>query len=91
MSVGICPDAVVIDFSDDLLETSLYLAHELGHLLGMRHDFIETSPNKTIACNNEACTDVGGIMDWYGSHSGEKFWSTCSVSYLTDYYNKVQR
>ena len=47
------------------------MAHELGHNLGISHDFIDpyTSPSTQRTCSiktapNNVCTDIGGIMDY---------------------------
>ena len=67
------------------------MAHELGHNLGMKHDFIgdcrEGQP-KTIARDSKGvtCTDNGGMMDYYQVVNK---WTTCSVENFTEHYNAV--
>jgi hypothetical protein len=65
------------------------MAHELGHNLGMYHDFIDpyTSP-KTIFRDSagRTCTDVNGVMDYYVT---VQKWTTCSVEKFTLHYNNV--
>ena len=65
------------------------IAHELGHNLGMDHDFIDpyTSP-KTIFrdSSGKSCTDDHGVMDYYVS---VQKWTTCSVERFTQHYNNV--
>jgi hypothetical protein len=65
------------------------MAHELGHNLGMYHDFIDpfTTP-KTIYrdANGRSCTDDNGVMDY--SVTVQK-WTTCSIERFTQHYNNV--
>jgi len=64
------------------------MSHELGHNLGMPHDFINPiSTPKTIRRDSKgnSCTDIYGVMD-YGQ---AKIWSTCSVEQFTAYYNEI--
>ena len=62
------------------------VAHEIGHNLGMYHDFTNTGGNK-FDSKGQACTGIGGYMDYV---SNPTKWSTCSVEDYTKYYNSVQ-
>ena len=65
------------------------IAHELGHNLGMKHDFVDPftypKPIRRDSAGN-TCTDVNSVMDYFVI---VKQWSTCSVEDLTIYYNNV--
>ena len=63
------------------------MAHELGHNLGMSHDFIDPiSSPKTIRydSNGNSCTDHNGVMDYYVVVTQL---TNCSVEAFTDLYN----
>lgn len=58
------------------------MAHELGHNMGMDHDFIDDPENKRTDSKGNPCSGVGGVMDYYGQVDK---WSTCSVEDITKY------
>ena len=69
------------------------MVHEVGHNLGMSHDFQGPNGNQArIAKDGSTCTGIGSLMD-YGANNGgtsnlEK-WSQCSKEDLTSYYNRA--
>jgi hypothetical protein len=81
---------IVLIFEGNLFSCHYqFLAHELGHNLGMPHDFIDPYADpKSIRydSNGNSCTDLNGIMDY--SAATER-WTTCSVEKLTAYYNSI--
>merc|ERR1712083_892141 len=57
-------------------------AHEIGHNLGMDHDFSAKNGGKTGACNKHA-----GIMSYSDKRTGR--WSTCAKNALKVQYNMI--
>jgi hypothetical protein len=65
------------------------ICHELGHNLGMPHDFsaLYSNPKNILRDSvGNSCTDVNGVMDYYVT---VKRWSTCSVEFFARHYNNV--
>jgi len=56
--------AVVEYFNNDL-STGEIFAHELGHNLGMQHDFNGSPGNPRYDSQGNSCTNIGGVMDYY--------------------------
>jgi len=72
-------------FSDlGLAET---ITHEMGHNLNMRHDFIDPTPGTTRTCDTDgsSCTDIGGVMDYFGTVNK---WTCCSNADFLELYNQ---
>jgi len=75
------------EYNSGTISAAQTLVHEIGHNLGMRHDFVEQMSNPRTADNGQACTNVGGYMDY---RPNPNKWSQCSIEDLTKYYNNVR-
>ena len=47
------------------------IAHEIGHNLNMKHDFLDDDydtfgDNRACATDGSSCTGIGGVMDYFG-------------------------
>jgi len=90
------------EFYYDTVRTTETVIHEIGHNLGMGHDFdtpkrcrdceghcpgCAPSDNPRHSSTGQPCTSIGGYMDYVPNPNR---WSACSVEDLTRYYNKVR-
>jgi hypothetical protein len=73
----------IIYFKSDELRTSMTVAHELGHLLGIEHDFVLGKRERRCGRGKES----GEFVMNYGKNR-QKF-SECSNSDFNVYYNRV--
>ena len=64
---------------NDLISAEI-LAHEIGHNLNMRHDFLSISGTNKVPricpTDDSSCTDINGIMDYY--ETSPLSWTCCS-------------
>ena len=71
------------------------MAHEIGHALGMEHDFQNPYKDPKVVRYDEerqSCTNKGGIMDYFnqvGRLKKPQQWTKCSVTYFFDKYNFI--
>merc|ERR1711936_457066 len=77
----------VNEYLENDATTAIIIAHEIGHNLGMYHDFGNGGTSDTkYSASGELCTGVGGYMDY---QSNPNRWSQCSVEDFTTYVNSV--
>ena len=85
-----------IDDAVNEIKTAVIVAHEIGHLFGISHDFengyneriVEWPRNSDVA---RSCTNKGGIMDRvnFEISINKNKWTDCSKSDLLFFYNKI--
>jgi len=77
---------------DNLPLTAYIITHEIGHLLGFRHDFQDLGfrrPQYSIV-TGESCKGVNGIMESGLREYNNLKWSICSNEYLRIYHKEVK-
>ena len=75
---------VMVQYKENDIRTALTVAHELGHLLGMYHDF--EKPSERLHKCGKGKFKGGTVMN-YGNN--RTVWSECSQDDFKLYYNKV--
>ena len=65
-------------------ETAVTLSHELGHLLGMHHDWKVQGDRSSLTCANKGTGEF--ILNYRNTRS---IWSGCSNDDFKTYYEKV--
>jgi len=81
----------IIAWNKDVSRTAVTMAHEVGHTLGMFHDF-ERRRWPTQHRTKKQCsigTKTGHFILSYGNNPQRTVWSECSNEDFKDYYFKV--
>ena len=79
----------ISEWYKSLASTSGVLAHEIGHAIGLQHDFGSGGLSDTrYDSQGNACTGINGVMD-YGSLGSVNKFSTCSKEDFAAFYSRV--
>ena len=86
---------VAVHYNDNDTSTGLVISHEVGHIMGLHHDFhysrgFKMKMPKVSYEGNVMCTDICGFMDYFLSECGKRIWSTCSSQDLRMYYHRAK-
>jgi len=76
----------IVKFKNTELRTAMTVAHELGHVLGMAHDF-KTVKNGRVKCQTNKRAGIT-VMN-YGSKVPREVWSNCSNYDFKDTYTRI--
>ena len=79
----------ISEWYKNLASTSGVVAHEIGHAIGLQHDFGSGGLSDTrYDSQGNACTGINGVMDYGSLGSVDKF-STCSKEDFAAFYSRV--
>ena len=99
---GVCSElkyekSLVVECNiNNLPETAYIITHEIGHLLGLKHDFLEKTETDPLVrpkfsyVRVNPCTNVNGIMDYVNTKNNNLKWTDCSIEHLRIYHQQVK-
>ena len=77
----------ITEWKGNVRDTAILFAHELGHSMGIKHDFELTDKCHGVRYDTKGvlCTGINGIMD-YGDKTLIDRFSSCSQEDFEDWY-----
>jgi len=78
----------IISYHDSVSATGVTMAHELGHVLGMFHDFQHRNHRTSFTCGEGK--RAGKYILNYGNRPRRTLWSDCSNEDFKAYYFRVR-
>ena len=78
----------ISEWHSTVKETAVVFAHEIGHAIGMKHDFVKNGDQHEFRFDSKGklCTGTRGIMDYGNKAITDKF-TSCSREDFDAWYN----
>ena len=85
----------IVRWNENIRKTATQMAHEIGHILGVSHDF-EKYPRKAIISKRDFTCGPGKDNSWPNNrimnyNDPERRWSRCSNVDFEAFYNRVTK
>ena len=98
LCTGICSNEkkdrmIIVEWvKNNEITTSWALSHEIGHLMGMSHDFAgsRSYPYSKMSRRGTDCYNNSGIMDFHKQDNKNLKWTQCSVEASRKYHKDAK-